>query len=383
MVPIDRRAFLGTFGAGISALSGCLGDSNADAEPDPAGDGSDGGSGSAAGGPPTVERSLPAAYTADELEEASRSGGPPPDGIPAIEDPQFAEATDPPASLDDGDPVFGVVLDGEAKAYPQSVLVWHEIVNDVIGGTPVSVTYCPLTGTAQGFHRGGTTFGVLGRLINANLVMFDRATERWWPQMLATRITGDDPGDHLAEFQVVWTTWERWRSVHSETVVLTEDTGFARNYGTDPYGGYNPRSGYYASDGFLFPPLAEDDRITPKTVVVGMRSANGAVAVRKETLREERLVEFDVGGVRHAAVYDESLDTGYVYRVGSGGESGNGSEGSDGADAEAATLSWGDGDVAVDGDVHAPDSLPFEREIAFDAMWFAWYGYYPMTDLHQ
>ncbi|TKX64983.1 DUF3179 domain-containing protein [Halorubrum sp. GN12_10-3_MGM] len=379
MVQIDRRTLLGALGVGISSVSGCLGLSDAGTESGSIDDGSDGSTGSTAEGPPTVERSLPAAYTAEELEAASRSGGPPPDGIPAIEDPQFAEATDPPALLDDGDPVFGVVLGGEAKAYPQSVLVWHEIVNDVIAGTPVSVTYCPLTGTAQGFHRGETTFGVSGQLINANLVMFDRATETWWPQMLATRITGDDPGEHLQEFRVVWTTWERWRSAHPETVVLTDDTGFARNYGSDPYGRYNPRSGYYAGDSFLFPPLTEDNRLAPKTVVIGMRSANGAVAVRKETLREERILDFDLGGVRHAAVYDESLDTGYVYRSRDGTES----DGTDSADLETATLSWMDRDVVVDGTVHAPDSLPFEREIVFDAMWFAWYGYYPMTDLHR
>ena len=383
MVSIDRRTLLTSFGAGIPAFSGCLGNSNADAESGSIDGDSGGSTGTSAEGPPTVERSLPAAYTADELEGASRSGGPPPDGIPAIENPRFAEATNPPLSLDDDDPVFGVVLNGEAKAYPQSILVWHEIVNDAVGGTPVSVTYCPLTGTAQGFYRGETTFGVSGQLINANLVMFDRATERWWPQILATRITGDNPGDHLAEFQVVWTTWERWRSVHPETVVLTEDTGFARNYGNDPYGEYNPQSGYYASGSFLFPPLTEDDRLAPKTVVIGMRSSNGAVAVHKETLREERLVELDVGGVPHVAVYDESLDTGYVYRVGSDGEGGDGGNGSDSVDTEPTTLSWEDGAVVVDGDTYAPDSLPFEREIAFDAMWFAWYGYYPMTDLHQ
>lgn len=382
MVLIDRRTLLGALGVGISSVSGCLGSSDAGAESGSIDDGSDGSTGSAAEGPPTVERSLPAAYTAEELEEASRSGGPPPDGIPAIEDPQFADATDPPALLDDGDPVFGVVLGGEAKAYPQSILVWHEIVNDVIAGTPVSVTYCPLTGTAQGFHRGKTTFGVSGQLINANLVMFDRATEAWWPQMLATRITGDDPGEHLQEFRVVWTTWERWRSAHPETVVLTDDTGFARNYGSDPYGGYNPRNGYYVGDSFLFPPLTEDNRLAPKNVVIGMRSANGAVAVRKETLREERIIEFELGAIRHAAVYDESLDTGYVYRTEGGAESG-GEEGTDSADLETATLSWADGDVVVDGTVHAPDSLPFAREIVFDAMWFAWYGYYPMTDLHR
>jgi len=372
MMPIGRRALLGTLGVGMSSVSvsGCLGSSDAGAGSASTQDGSDGSTNSTVEGPPTAEQSLPAAYTAAALKEASQSGGPSPDGIPAIEDPQFADPMNPPASLANGDPVFGVVLNGTAKAYPQSVLVWHEIVNDSIGGTPVSVTYCPLTGTAQGFYRGETTFGVSGQLINANLVMFDRATEAWWPQLLARRITGDDPGDQLSEFRVVWTTWERWRSAHPETVVLTEETGFARNYGSDPYGGYNPRVGYYASDSFLFPPLTEDDRLATKAVVIGMRSANGSVAIHKETLREERIVEFDLDSVPHVAVYDESLDTGYVYR-------------GEGDDLTAATLSWQDGHIAVDDAVHAPDSLPFKRELAFDAMWFAWYGYYPMTALYR
>lgn len=373
MTSPSRRRLLATLGGGLVAGAGCLSRSDggvlsgrgseggSDADPGNA----DGGNSSAAP-PPTTDRSLPAAYTVDELADASRSGGPGPDGIPAIENPQFVAATDAPESLDDGDPVFGVSLDGEAHAYPQSILVWHEIVNDVIGDTPVSVTYCPLTGTTQGFYRGDTTFGVSGQLINANLVMFDRATESWWPQILATRITGAERGRHLDEFQVVWTTWGRWRSVHPDTVVLTEATGFARNYGRDPYGGYNPPSGYYMDDSFLFPPLAEDDRLAPKSVVIGMRSANGAVAVRKNTLRDERILEFETDGVRHTAVHDPALDTGWVYRV----------------DGDQ-TIAWEDGAVVVDGSAHEPASLPFDREVAFDAMWFAWYGYYPMTDLYQ
>ena len=367
MAPTDRRTLLATLGTGAAAIAGCLG-----GRASPGSFGEDGATDSESEGsgprPPTVDRSLPAAYDVEELVEASRSGGPEPDGIPAIENPRFAAASDPPDGLAAGDPVFGVAIDGEAKAYPQSVLVWHEIVNDTVGGRPVSVTYCPLTGTAQGFHRGETTFGVSGQLINANLVMFDRRTESWWPQILATAITGEDAGSQLEEFQVVWTTWERWRSTHPETVVLTEETGFARDYGRDPYGGYNPPQGYYADDSFLFGPLAEDDRLHPKAVVIGMRSENGAVAVAKERLRDDRLLAFELGGVDHLAVYDGALDTGYVYRV---------------ADDDASTASWEDGRVVIVGTAYDPADLPFEREVAFDAMWFAWYGYYPMTDLYE
>ena len=370
MDPLDRRSLLAAVGAGTASLAGCLGRSGPTSaettgvpptEP-------------AASGPPSSDRAQPHAYTPAELEAASRSGGPPPDGIPAIEEPQFTAASSSPASLAADDPVFGVSLGDEPKAYPQAILVQHEIVNDVVDDIPVAVTYCPLTGTAQGFYRGETTFGVSGQLINANLVMYDRAEEHWWPQVLGRRITGPDPGELLAEFPVTWTTWERWRSRHPETVVLTDETGFARNYGSDPYGGYNPPSGYYASDGFIFPPMIEDDRLAPKTVVIGMRSARGAVAVGKDRLRTERILRFDLGGLAHAAVYDNALDTGYVYRL----EEPSGTTTSPGAEA---TLSWAGGQIAVDGERYAAGAMPFARELAFDAMWFAWYGYYPMTAL--
>lgn len=357
MRPSTRRRFLGGIVGGTAALSGCLG------------------GGSLTGGgevdlsgeePPTVDRSLPEAYTLEELEDNLQSGGPGKDGIPSIDEPRFAPTDSPPANLDGDDPVFGVELDGEAKAYPQYVLVWHEVVNDVVGGQPVAVTYCPLTGTAQGFHRGPVEFGVSGSLINTNLVMYDRGTDTWWPQMLARGIDGPLEGAYLEEFQVVWTTWKRWQRTHPETVVLTENTDHARDYGSDPYGAYNPKRGYYSNGNTLFPPLRRDDRFHPKSVVLGARNRDGATAVPKATLREEAVVDGETGSVPFVAVYDPDLDTGYLYRN---------PEGRRIADA-------GDG-YSVDGTVHPPGSLPLERQIAYGAMWFAWFGYYPSTEVYE
>lgn len=316
--------------------------------------------------PPTADRSLPETYTLEELEDELRSGGPGKDGIPSIDEPRFAPADDPPSTLDDDDPVFGVELNGETRAYPQYVLVWHEVVNDVVGGEPVAVTYCPLTGTTQGFHRGPVEFGVSGSLINTNLVMYDRGTDTWWPQMLARGIDGPLEGEYLEEFQVVWTTWKRWRETHPDTVVLTENTDHARDYGRDPYGAYNPASGYYEDESTLFPPLRRDDRFHPKAVVLGTRNRDGATAVPKSKLREETVLVGETGGVTHVAVYDPSLDTGYVYR---NPEERQVAEASDG--------------ISVDGTVHDPDSLPLDRQIAYDAMWFAWFGYYPSTEVYE
>ncbi|SER42180.1 DUF3179 domain-containing protein [Natrinema salaciae] len=349
-----RRNFIGAVGAvGFAALAGCL-DRGSSTEGDPS------------AGPPTVERSLPEEYTTEELNDAILSGGPGQDGIPSIDDPQFTSSDDPPANLAPGDPVFGVELNGEAKAYPQYNLVWHEVANDVVGGESVAVTYCPLTGTTQGFYRGESEFGVSGRLINSNLVMFDRGTETWWPQILAQGIRGPLEGTSLEEFQVIWTTWERWRKQYPDTVVLTEDTGHLRNYGDDPYGGYNPRSGYYDNENTLFRPLATDDRFYPKAVVVGARNADGAMAVPKSTLRERGVVDGTMSDVPYVTVYDETLDTGHVYH-----------------NPDKKTVEYNDGDLTVDGAESAPDELPLERELGFDAMWFAWYGYYPSTVVHE
>ena len=352
---LTRRHLLAT--TGIAALAGCS-------------SGDDGGT--TLSGPldlPTADEGLPLPADPAALREEARSGGPSKDGIPSIDDPSFIEP-DAADFLDPGDPVFGVVSDGVTKAYPQKILVSHEIVNDNLDGTPVSVTYCPLTGTVQGFYRGNTEFGVSGRLINANLVMYDRTTEAWWPQLLATAIPGpwnENPEIRsLREFRLIWTTWEQWREQHPETHVLSTDTGHAQNYGRDPYGSYNPRGGYYDSEHLLFPGRVDDDRYHPKRVVMGARTADGAIAFLKDAIREKRMMTGDLGETPVVAVYDDRYDTAYVYR-----------------NPEQHAVSDADGGVAVGGSTYAPDSLPLSRIHTFDAMWFAWVGYYPETNVYD
>ena len=319
---------------------------------------------------PTADDRLPLPREPGQLRQAARSGGPPKDGIPSIDEPQFV-SSDEAGFLDPGDPVFGVVRDGEVKAYPQKILVQHEIVNDELGGTPVSVTYCPLTGTVQGFLRGETTFGVSGRLINANLVMYDRDSEIWWPQILATSIPGEWNEDpeilSLQEFRLIWTTWAQWREHNPETTVLSTETGHAKNYERDPYGAYNPARGYYSTGNLLFPPLSEDDRFHPKTVVMGARTPDGAAAFLKERLLTESLMTGTIGETPVLAVADPRYDTGYVYE-----------------NPDQLPFEFDDGTVtAPDGTDHSPDDLPLSRIHTFDAMWFAWAGYYPETTVYE
>jgi hypothetical protein len=219
----------------------------------------------------------------------------------------------------------------------------------------------------MGFERGETTFGVSGKLLNNNLVMYDRETDSRWPQILATAISGSFEGESLREFRLVWTTWDRWKSAHPEAAVLSTDTGHIRNYDNDPYGSYVPnRRGYYARNSTLFPPLGSDDRLSNKRVVLGARTGSGRIAFRKAALREAGLLSGEVGGTAYLAAYDSALDTGYVYRS-----------------PEGASFSRGDGDeiVADDGTTYDPADLPLDRVYAFDAMWFAWSGFYPSTAL--
>ena len=387
---LTRRRYLAVAGAG--ALAGCGTGDSGGGNYDPGGEnGNGGGNGD---GPtasdengcveprtvgaasdvavPTATDPLPLPLDPSALRSEATHGGPSKDGIPSIDDPQFA-GVDGIDFLDDGDPVFGLARDGEAKAYPQNILVHHEIVNDRIAGNPVAVTYCPLTGTVLGFERGETTFGVSGRLINNNLIMYDRASEAWWPQVLATAIPGpwneDPPAVSLREFRVVWTTWEQWRSAYPDTRVLTTETGSARNYAQDPYGAYNPKNGYYVRENTLFPELNENDRFHPKEVFLGARTPRGAVAFRKERLLDERLMEGRLCETPVLAVSDPRLDTGYIYR--------NPEELSFEHAGETVRETG-----AEDGDAYDPDALPLKRIHTFDAMWFAWSGFYPWTTVY-
>ena len=301
-----------------------------------------------------IERLRPALSAADGkrldlLANNIMSGGPPKDGIPAVDDPQYTTAAEADTWLLPHDVVFGLERDGFVAAYPQRILVWHEIVNDELGQQPVSITYCPLTGSAIGFlgrvASAATTFGVSGKLVNSNLVMYDRATDSYWPQILGRSISGAARGVTLEEFPLTWTTWERWKREHPETQVLSRETGFFRDYGRrgDPYGSYlEADKGYYADEGrLLFNPIHHDGRLGTKAVVVGMRDSQGnALAVGKDTLRRRGTVEAKLGDRPVIIRHDPSLD-GYRAEYRDSGDQVN----------------------------------------AFDVMWFAWVAFYPGTEL--
>ncbi|WP_171110295.1 MULTISPECIES: DUF3179 domain-containing protein [Streptomyces] len=241
-------------------------------------------------------------------------------GIPSVDRPRFVPAGDADFLTDD-EPVFGLEHRGEVRAYPQQVLVWHEIVNDIVGDEPLAITYCPLTGTVIGFSAPpGTpelTFGTMGKLVNSNLLMYDRQTGSEWPQLLGQAISGPLKGTRLDTVPLVWTTWKEWRTGHPDTRVLSTDTGALRSYGSDPYGSYPDRSGYYAEGGPFFPVLATSDRFPDKDVVIGVRVGQERLAIHKDVVRTAKSVHAEVAGTQVVARWDDRLDTARVLqRVG-------------------------------------------------------------------
>lgn len=307
---------------------------------------------------PTSTSRLYAPLSPEEYVAALRGGRVGTGGIPSIDAPEFWTAETADRFLDGNDIVFGFVHGGEARAYPQQIMVRHEVVNDTVGGLPVAITYCPLVGDILAVERGDTTFGVSGLIVNSNLTLLNRETDALVPQMLSTWINGTMATLALIEHPVAWTSWDRWRSLHPSTAVMRPPYDREFSAYTDPYGSYNPLRGYYMPDRpSLFPPLHVDERFPPKRIFIGARTNDRAVAFDLALLRQSGVLELDAGGEPFVAVYDPELDTGHVF-----------------AGAAAGTPRveglWPDR-------VHWPDR-PEPRKInSFQAMWFAWAGFYP------
>jgi hypothetical protein len=171
------------------------------------------------------------------------SGGPPPDGIPPIDKPEF-QPRDEVTWLNEQEPVIVVQIGEDTRAYPLQIMTWHEIVNDEVGGKPISVTFCPLCNTAYAFARPEvdgdiTTFGTSGKLYNSNLVMYNRATESYWPQAWGKAVMGPLTGTELERVPAQIVSWGDFRSAFPGGLVLSRDTGHERDYGSNPYPGYD------------------------------------------------------------------------------------------------------------------------------------------------
>ena len=229
------------------------------------------------------------------------SGGPPPDGIPSIDAPEFERATDV-GFLQPQEAVVTLTLNGDARAYPAQVLLWHEIVNDTVGGEPVTITYCPLCNTAIGYYRqlGDRIFdfGTSGRLYNSALVMYDRQTESLWAHYTGQAIAGALTGSQLELIPMATVAFETFLDEHPNGLVMTRPGGFGRSYGTNRYVNYDTPNGSPTFFGGT-----PDDRLPPQTRVLVVRHGDASVAVQLDTLSSAGVLPLSLGGTTVIALH--------------------------------------------------------------------------------
>ena len=220
------------------------------------------------------------------------SGGPPPDGIPPIDQPSYVSIEEADEWLSDSEPVLVLEIGDRARAYPVQILTFHEIVNDVLDGQPVLVTYCPLCNSGLAFDptvRGETLdFGTSGRLFQSNLVMYDRQTQSLWSQFTGQAVVGPLLEDELQRLPLGLVSWQDFVQAHPDGDVLSRDTGHSRDYGSNPYVGYDS-----ADSPFLFAGPT-DDALPQMARIVATGGAEDPAAVPLDTLRDDRLINTDL-----------------------------------------------------------------------------------------
>lgn len=394
---MKRRAYVASALAGVGSLAGCLGVDDL-----PRLTGSDGSTSGTADDAtsPSGGTSSPGQPDEYPVPESEIKRGAPRDAIPAIVDPDFASdwsglELEVPSQyegnrlirprLDDGDEVLGIERGGEARAYPLRVLNWHEVCNDTFD-EPLLATYCPLcrTGVAAVRRVDGeeTRFGVSGLLWKSNLVMYDELTESRWSQVAATAIRGEKAGTRMDLVPSTITTWGEWRDAHPDTEVLVpppesstiRGRDATRNYERDPYSGYDSddRVGIGRSE--------FDDRLHPKTIVLGISDGGVARAYPLAEVRSAGVVNDTVGELPVVVTVDAG-DNLVAYERAVDGETLTFE-----ADTEATIRGGGttwrrSSGRAVDGSLEGSTlDRANDRSPMF---WFSWADVYPDTEIFE
>ena len=320
------------------------------------------------------------------------SGGVARDVIPPIDAPKFVSAAEADAWLNDREPVVVYANNGEVRAYPLQILTWHEIANDVVGGRPVAVTFCPLCNSSLVFDRevlGATMrFGVSGNLRNSDLIMWDDITESWWQQLTGEAIVGDLAGYALEPLPAQLIGYGEFKASFPNGVVLGRDTGIRRDYGRNPYPGYDSASG----SPFLFRGHV-DDRLRSGERVVALVLGGEATAYAFTHLQDVGVVNDVVGGLPVVVLWSPETASALDARsiadakaVGSGVAFGREVAGrtltfepGDGAFTDRETGStWSIAGEAVAG---ALEGVQLPPVVYANHLWFAWAAFYPETRL--
>ena len=236
------------------------------------------------------------------------AGGPAKDGIPALNQPKFVASKNARHFMKDAERVLGLAINGEAKAYPIKILNWHEIVNDTIGNQAVVVTFCPLCGTGMVFdgkiNGKNLTFGVSGLLYQSDMLLYDRKTDSLWSQIKGEAVTGPMTGVRLKLLSSTQTTWGKWKKKYPETRVLSQTTGYHRDYDRDPY------TGYYSSSQLMFGVKNKNKAYHPKERVIGLELGGEFKAYPfSELAKAKQPVRDKVNGSIVKVIFDQESQT--------------------------------------------------------------------------
>jgi hypothetical protein len=322
------------------------------------------------------------------------SGGVGRDGIPPLDNPQFETIAEAKSVMNAFEPVVNIEVNGQARGYPLAILTWHEVVNDVVGGVPVVVTFCPLCNSALVFNRmlEGRVFdfGVSGNLRNSDLIMWDRQTQTWWQQLTGEGIIGELAGYQLPFIPASIISWADFKAAHPEGLVLSRNTGFNRPYGSNPYSGYDRVDRPpFLFDGEL------DDRLLPKERVAAIEIGDVSAAFPFPLLETERVVNYPVNGTDVVVFFKpgtvSALDRALIIDsndIGSTGVFDANLEGQrltfslrdgDFVDDQTGTI-WSILGEGLEGDMAGKSLTPIVHGNHF---WFAWGAFKPDTKIYK
>lgn len=323
------------------------------------------------------------------------SGGPPKDGIPAIDNPKFVSVEEADEWIGPQEPVALFRVGDDARAYPLQILIWHEIVNDTVGDVPVTITFCPLCNTVIAFDRrlDGRVldFGTTGRLRFSNLVMYDRQTESWWQQATGDTIAGELVGRRLKFLPAQLISWEDFKTTYPEGQALSRETGFNRSYGQNPYAGYDSIN----SSPFLYRGPETPGELPAMARVITVELGDEAAAYPYDVLQEMPAVNDAVDGEPIVVFWspgtNSALDVG---AIASGRDVGTANTFSRQLDGQTLTFraegdkitdeqtgsEWNILGQAVKGELAGSQLEPV---VNVNHFWFSWAAFRPETRIYQ
>ena len=318
------------------------------------------------------------------------SGGPPPDGIPPIDNPNFDSLVDGDAWLADVQPVLSLEVNGDARAYPLAILTRHEIVNDEVGGVPVAATFCPLCNAGIVFNRevDGEVlrFGVSGNLRNSDLIMWDNKSLSWWQQFTGQAIVGDKTGTQLEFMPAQLVSWKDFKERYPKGQVLSTN---GRNYGINPYAGYDSTENPFLYLGTPDPRLRATER------VLGFFDNENSIAYPLPAIAAAGVVEDTIGDMDVVIFYEpgqvSALDQSTIE---DSKEVGSAAMFIPVVDGQALTFSYDNGVItdnetgsewdvfgqAISGEL---EGSQMELVLSFTHFWFAWAAFQPDTVVYE